>query len=180
MASLINATPGAGQPTGSGPDTAAPPGAYSPTYDTLDKWLSAPSASPAGAADLTRVQAGPVANHMAEADSALNLSPEEKFLYNTHLQNLNGTGKIVHPDGSISSLLQMSFESGGKIYNIPTVWGGKQLDPSDAIRAAEKVGLNKFPSYGTEDDAESRYEAMHQYLEKDTGDFIAGSQQSVK
>jgi hypothetical protein len=112
---------------------------------------------------------------MAEADAAMSLTPEEKFLYNTHLQNLNGPGKIVHPDGSISSLLQMSFESNGKIYNIPTVWNGKQLEPDEAIKAAVSVGLNKFPSYNSEDEAEARYDAMHGFLERDTGDFMAGA-----
>lgn len=105
----------------------------------------------------------------------MNLTPEEKFLYNTHLQNLNGTGKIVHPDGSISSLLQMSFEQDGKFYNIPTVVGGKQLAPIDAIKAAEKVGLDKFPSYSSADEAEARYNALHDFLGRDTADFIAGA-----
>jgi hypothetical protein len=125
--------------------------------------------------DLNYVQGGPRANHMAEADATMDLSPEEKFLYNTHLQNLNGTGKIVHPDGSISSLLQMSFEQDGKFYNIPTVWGGKQLDPVDAIKAARAVGLDRFPSYKSEDEAEARYEALHHFLERDTSEFMAGA-----
>lgn len=129
----------------------------------------------AASAGMNRIQVGPRANHMAEADAAMTLSPEEKFLYNTHLQNLNGTGKIVHPDGSISSLLQMSFEQDGKFYNIPTVVGGKQLAPNDAIKAAEQVGLDKFPAYNSEEEAEARYEAMHEFLGKDTGDFIAGT-----
>lgn len=121
---------------------------------------------------MSLVQGGPRANHMDEADQAMGLTPQEKFLYNMHLQNLNGPGKIVHPDGSISSLLQMSFERDGKVYNIPTVWGGKQLDPADAIKAAESVGLNKFPAYNNQEEAEARYDAMHDFLGKDTGDFI--------
>lgn len=129
-----------------------------------------PSATPD--VNLNVVRAGPRANHMGEADAAMKLTDQEKFLYNKHLENLNGRGKIVHPDGSVSSLLQMSFERGGKIYNIPTVWNGKQLEPDDAIKAAEKVGIKKFPSYGSEEQAESRYGAMHGYLEKDTSDFI--------
>lgn len=126
--------------------------------------------------DINRSQGGPRANHMAEADSAMTLSPEEKFLYNMHLQNLNGPGKIVHPNGDISSLLQMSFDRDGKVYNIPTVWHGKQLSPDEAIREAEKVGLEKFPSYSSEAEAEARYEAMHEYLGRDTSDFVEGGQ----
>jgi hypothetical protein len=124
---------------------------------------------------MNRIQPGPVANHMAEADAAMDLTPQEKFLYNTHLANLHGPGKIVHPDGSVSSLLQMSFEQDGKFYNIPTVVGGKQLAPGDAIKAAEKVGLDKFPSYPSEEQAEARYDALHEFLGRDTADFIAGA-----
>lgn len=140
--------------------------------------LPGPAAPPPDATnspEMNRIQAGPRANHLVEADAAMNLTPEERYLYNTHLQNLNGTGKIVHPDGSISSLLQMSFEQDGKFYNIPTVVGGKQLGPRDAIRAAERVGLDKFPSYDSEDEAEARYSALHEFLGKDTADFIAGA-----
>lgn len=137
------------------------------------------SAQPAFGAALDpamhRLQPGPRANHMGEADASLGLTGQEKFLYNTHLQNLNGTGKIVHPDGAISSLLQMSFEQNGRFYNIPTVVGGQQLAPDEAIKAAERVGLDKFPSYSSEEEAEARYEAMHEYLGRDTADFIAGA-----
>lgn len=149
------------------------PDLLDPTYGLSP--AATPLLSSGGPSGMNRIQPGPVANHMAEADQALGLTPQEKFLYNMHLQNLNGTGKIVHPDGSISSLLQMSFEKDGKFYNIPTVWGGQQLEPNDAIKAAEKVGLNKFPSYGSEEEAEARYEAMHDFLGQDTGDFIAGA-----
>lgn len=160
MASLIN-----GLSAGSGDPVAT--GAGMP--------LLGLGAAPADAAGMNRVLPGPRANHMGEADAAMSLSPEEKFLYNTHLANLNGTGKIVHPDGSISSLLQMSFEQDGKFYNIPTVVGGRQLAPDDAIKAAEKVGLDRFPSYSSEDEAEARYNALHEFLGRDTADFIAGA-----
>lgn len=129
--------------------------------------------SPEYLAALNRVEPGPRANHMAEAHQAMNLTPQEQYLYNTHLNNLYGTGKIVHPDGAVSSLLQMSFEGpDGKTYNIPTVWGGRQLPPDAAIQEAMKTGLDKFPSYASGDEAEARYDAMHGFLEKDTADFI--------
>jgi len=124
---------------------------------------------------LAHVEAGPRANYMAEADAAMNLTPEEKYLYQTHLQNLYGTGKVVHPDGSISTMLQMSFEGpGGRTYSIPTVWGGQALHPREAIGMAERTGgLDRFPSYATGDEAEARYQQLHDYLGRDTQDFIA-------
>jgi hypothetical protein len=126
------------------------------------------------------VEPGPRANHMAEADADLGgLTPEEKFLYNMHLTNLHGRGRLEQPNGAISSLIQMSFDRDGKTYNIPTLWGGKQLPPDDAIRAAEKVGLDKFPAYKSQDEAEARYQQLHDYLARDTGDMIRGNQPAV-
>jgi hypothetical protein len=154
----------------------APISAPAPVKDMIDQWIESQRQGSPDLTGLDRIQAGPRANHMAEADAAMSLTPQEKFLYNTHLQNLNGPGKVVHPEGAISSLYQMSFQNDdGKIYNIPTVWNGKILEPPDAIDAARKTGLDKFPSYDNQDDAESRYNAMHGFLEKDTGDFIAGA-----
>lgn len=110
-------------------------------------------------------------NHLAEADAALHLTPQERFLYQHHLTNLNGAGKVIQPNGDISTVEQMSFERDGRTYNIPTVWNGKELKPDDAIAQAERVGLDKFPSYGSEDEAEGRYQAMHAYLDRDTSDY---------
>ena len=120
---------------------------------------------------LSRTVSGPRANHMAEADAEMSLTPQEKYLYNTHLANLNGPGKVVYPMGDISSLYQMSFERDGKTYNIPTIWGGKALPPDDAVKAAEATGLERFPSYATPKEAEDRYGQLHDYLARDTNDF---------
>jgi hypothetical protein len=146
--------------------------AFSPDATYAPNALAPPDVGSLAA--LGHVEAGPRANYMAEADAAMNLTPEEKYLYQTHLQNLYGTGKVVHPDGSISSLLQMSFEGpGGKTYSIPTVWGGQALPPRDAIRMAEQTGgLDRFPSYASGDEAEARYQQLHDYLGRDTADFI--------
>lgn len=114
----------------------------------------------------------PVNGRLAEADSALGLTPQEKFLYQTHLNNLQGNGKIVQPNGAVSSLLQMSFEQDGKTYNIPTVWGGKQLSADASIAEAKKIGLDKFPAYGSTAEAEARYGKMHDFIEKDTTDYL--------
>ena len=131
------------------------------------------NAPPSG---LSHIEAGPRANYMAAADAAMKLSPQEKYLYQTHLTNLYGPGKVVHPDGSISSLLQMSFDRDGRTYSIPTIWGGRALGPNEAIREAERTGgLDRFPSYPSGDEAEARYQQMHDYLGRDTAEFIQRS-----
>lgn len=102
----------------------------------------------------------------------MNLTPQEQFLYKMHLDNLKGKGGVDNPDGSRSTLFQSTVEFDGKHYSIPTVWDGKKLDIDAAIDRAKKVGLDKFPSYNSADDAEARYQQMHGYMEKDTAKYM--------
>lgn len=105
------------------------------------------------------------------ANEALKMTPEEQDLYQRHLENLKAGG-VKNADGSTSTLYQTSFEQNGKTYNIPTVWqtaAGKPVivPPRQAIKLANMEGLDKFPSYPDNDTAEARYEAMHQFMERD-------------
>jgi hypothetical protein len=106
------------------------------------------------------------------ADKEMKLTPQERALYERHLTNLTGPGGVNNPDGSRSTLFQTSFESGGRTYNVPTVYDGKILSPKDAIDRAYREGIDKFPSYGSENEAEARYQKMHGYMEKDTAAFL--------
>ena len=119
-------------------------------------------------------------NNLATAQKDLNLSQEETFLYKTHLKNLNGSGKVLNDNGSISTLYQTSVGVGDKTYNIPTVWGGKILSEDAAFEKAKSVGLNKFPSYGSEKEAEARYSDMHKYMEGDVQNYLKQSASGVK
>ena len=102
----------------------------------------------------------------------LRLTPQEQALYQRHLMNLYGAGKVVHPDGGISTLYQMSITGpDNKTYNIPTVYDGKIVDPDDAIRRARKAGLWQFPSYLSQALAEDRYQQMHHYMDRDVGRY---------
>ena len=65
----------------------------------------------------------------------------------------------------------MSTELNGKTYNLPTVYDGQIVPPEEAIARAQQQGLDKFPSYGSSEEAESRYELMHQFMERDTADY---------
>lgn len=116
--------------------------------------------------------------HMGEAHAALNLTPQEQALYQRHLDNLNGTGGVDNPptasdpNPSRSSLRQISVQDGDKVYNIPTVYDGKVVPDQEAIARAKAEGIDKFPSYGSHDEAEARYQQMHQFMDKDTGDYF--------
>ena len=119
------------------------------------------------------IAGGPQINSNFEAaKSDLQLTPEEQDLYQRHLKNLTGPGGVDNPDGSRSTLFQSSFEQDGKTYNVPTVWDGKILKPADAMKRAQQEGLDKFPSYGSQAEAEARYGKMHDYMEKDTGQYL--------
>ena len=108
-----------------------------------------------------------------EANAALNMTPQEQALYQRHLTNLWGNGGVTNPDGSRSSLYQMSVGGpNGRFYNIPTVYGGQILPPDAAIQRAIQQGWGTFPSYPTAGAADARYQAMHNYMDKDTGAYF--------
>jgi hypothetical protein len=61
----------------------------------------------------------------------------------------------------------------GRVYNIPSVYDGRILHPDDAIKRAQAIGWEQFPSYGSVQDAEARYQQMHQYFDQDVQGFQA-------
>lgn len=125
--------------------------------------------------------------NITKADQELNFTPQERDLYQRHLYNLNNPTGVDNPDGSRSTLYQAVQEHEGKYYNIPTVWNGKietekyttpeskEMDVPNkkALENVEYRGWDKFPSYNTPEEADSRYEAMHKWMEKDTSEFLA-------
>lgn len=103
----------------------------------------------------------------------LGLTPQEQFLYQHHLNNLVEGGRVVQPNGDVSTLLQAVVTGpDGRYYNIPTVWGGQVLPPQQAMQQAAAVGWDKWPAYPTPEAADTRYGAMHDYLGRDTGAWI--------
>ena len=134
-------------------------------------------------------QPGPRTENRNAAQVEMNLTPEERALYQRHIDNLNGPGGVDNPDGSRSSLYQTVEEHDGKFYNVPTVWDGKiqtekWTDPKSgktfdipnktALDNINKTGWDKFPAYATPEQADARYEQMHGYMDKDTGAYLAG------
>ncbi len=118
----------------------------------------------------------PPQNNYQAAVKELGLNPQEQALYQRHLTNLYGSGGVDNPNGSRSTLYQMSAGVGNKVYNMPTVYEGKILPPDEAFNRAMQEGINQFPSYDTQDEAEQRYQKMHNYMERDTAQYLAGRQ----
>lgn len=112
-------------------------------------------------------------SNLAAAADMLKLSPQERALYQRHVDNLTGAGGVDNPDGSRSTLYQSSVERGGKTYNIPTVWDGKILPPAEAVKRVDAEGWDKFPSYKDEQEAEQRYQLMHSFMEGDTRRYLS-------
>src|SRR5215831_2996148 len=101
---------------------------------------------------------------MPQGIESLKLNPQEQFLYDLHANNLRNP--VINPDGSISTLRQMTVEVDGRTYNVPKVWNGKILDDDAAMQRAREVGLDKFPSYPTREEAQKRYDEMHKFMEQ--------------
>jgi len=127
-----------------------------------------PQAAPSNGGLLAALGAMPRPQPMG----SMNLTPQETFLYQHHLQNLIGPGKVMNADGSISTIFQFPAEHGGKFYNIPTVWDGKILSADEAKKRAAKIGWDKWPSYSTPEEADARYMRMHDAMDSDVGSYL--------
>lgn len=119
----------------------------------------------------------PSADNLDAAVRNLKMTDEEQFLYSAHLRNLWGPGGVdnLGPDGQVqsrSTLFQAVAEHDGKYYNIPTVWDGKKLSVDASAAKVSAIGWDKFPSYGSPEEADARYTEMHGYMEKDTATYF--------
>jgi len=114
----------------------------------------------------------PIVTDLAEqsnfynADEQLKLSPAEKHLYKHHLGNLH-MGGVHNDDGTTSTALAKTFGFGDRTYLIPTVWDNKIVGDDEAVRRAQKQGVDYFPSYKTREEAFSRYMDMHKFMDGD-------------
>ena len=131
-----------------------------------------PLGPPPAAAPQVAQSSGPDLTNFKAADTAMKMTPQEQALYQMHLTNLSGPGGVDNPDGSRSTLYQITVQFGDKTLVLPTVWGGKILPPDQAIQMAKQYGLDKFPSYGSDKEAQDRYDQMHNYMEQDTAAYL--------
>jgi hypothetical protein len=109
---------------------------------------------------------GPKPNMKDIATKEMGLNEQEQFLYQHHLDNY-AKGGVKQPTGETSTIKNITVESDGKTFVIPTVWDNKIVSNDQAIKNADAAGFDKFPSYGSEEEANARYNAMHDYMEKD-------------
>lgn len=114
----------------------------------------------------------PKPGQLEAADTALSLTPQERALYQRHLGNLYGSGGVNNPDGSRSTLYNVTADIDGRSYVLPSVYDGKILHPDAAIDRAVSQGLDQFPSYASAQEADARYQRLHDFMEKDTQAYL--------
>ncbi len=114
----------------------------------------------------------PAATPFDQAIKDMKLSPQEQYLYNYHLGNLYSEGKVVHPSGDISTLMQAVVSGPGGYYNVPTVKDGQMLTMREAQIYASQIGWGNFPKYATPEEADARYKEMHKYIDQDTAQYM--------
>jgi hypothetical protein len=123
------------------------------------------SLRPADQTDMT-------SEHFVTATNDMGLNKQEQSLYQEHLWNLNGPHGVDNPDGSRSTLFATTVGVDDKYYRIPTVFQGHILSQEEALQVAKEKGLDNYPSYKSPEEAQTRYDAMHQYMERDTADYM--------
>lgn len=110
---------------------------------------------------------GTIVGLAANTPSFPQMNEQEQFLWNIHRQNSLGGGVDV-PGGGKGSVYAGTHEIDGRHYVLPSIWNGQVItDAKKIIENAEKLGLDKFPNYATEDEAERRYQELHQLMEQD-------------
>lgn len=109
------------------------------------------------------------------ATKDLSLTPQEQYLYQHHLNNLNPQSGVSQNPGELSTIYAWMPKRDGKSYVVPSVWDGKITpipDEQKVYDKLDKVGWDKFPSYGSYEEANARYAKMHDYMEKDTESYL--------
>jgi hypothetical protein len=94
----------------------------------------------------------------------LKLTPQEQYMFKHHLGNLY-RGGVKQPGGQISTYLGTTFGLGKRTYMLPTVWDNMIVDAEEGLKRAKAAGIDKWPSYKNEKEAEKRYQQIHKYME---------------
>lgn len=104
-----------------------------------------------------------------DAEAELKMTPQERKLYQYHLDNMFGPGGVDNKDGSRSTVYSTTVEGpDGGTYVLPTVRNGKIISPKEAAMIADGEGWKNYPRYGSPAEADARYEMMHKFMERDS------------
>ena len=102
-------------------------------------------------------------------------TPQEKYLYQHHLNNLRMGGYRQH--GEVSTIFNITQEVDGRNYVLPTIWNAQLLKPKQAVECARQIGIENFPSYNTPQEADARYlNVLHPLMVEDMRSIPHGRQ----
>ena len=94
------------------------------------------------------------------------LTQEEKNALEYHRNNLKSGKYLVQPNGDITTFMGAISNVDGKEMYYPTYWGGKVLEPNEAIDQTFKSGI-RFPMYNSVKEAEKRERIIHGIMQSD-------------
>lgn len=100
------------------------------------------------------------------------LTPQEEGLLNYSRDNMR-SGKVLEEGGDITSVYITGVTGpDGRIYNVPGYADGKKLTDEEASDRAAQIGWDQFPAYGNGKEADAAAEKVHQYIDRDTEEFV--------
>lgn len=135
----------------------------------------APAPAPTVAASAAPAPAGSgVMKHFDAANEQLKLTPQEQGLYYRHLKSVWGA------PGAQAPMIEMAPNVDGKTYVLPAAHEGKALTAELALERAKAEGLERFPAYGSSDEAARRLADLKRFMERDAADRAAQSPQAVQ
>ena len=95
----------------------------------------------------------------------------ELGLLDYHRKNLRDGTYFADEDGYVTTVRTMGVTVDDKYYMIPSYVGGKILEPEEAVKNAESVGWENFPSYSTMEEFEDADRRLHTQIEDDFEDW---------
>lgn len=109
------------------------------------------------------------------------LSPQERNLIAYHRKNLIDGTFLDDEQGLTTVYITGVNGPDGRIYNVPGFADNRRLTPEEALDRAKRVGLNKYPSYATIEEADAAAERVHSVIENDADTFrrVSGQTEPV-
>jgi len=146
------------------PDMVVPMTVYPPMYPDRTRWAEMPHS--VNVEDRRGERPTRLPGEPMEWERKLILTPQEQNMYIHHDKNLQ-KGGVANNDGTISTYRGIVVEQDGKYYKIPTIWDNKVVSNDQALKNVDKVGWDRFQAYNSKEEAEDRYNQIHEFMARD-------------
>ena len=123
-----------------------------------------------GLADFDRIKSD-IFNSMNQPDYGM-LTQNEMRAYSHHKRILDSNQYMTGSNGDITTYRGIVTNVEGREYLLPSYWGdGKVLDDVASVERARQIGLDKFPSFDTVDEALDAERRIHVKMSNDIKNF---------